>query len=374
VAVRYYLDKTVLEAARERISFIFDEFPEVVVAFSGGKDSTVVFHLTLEEATRRGRLPLKVFWLDQEAEWEATVDIVRSIMYRPDVEPLWLQVPFKLFNATSTEDEWLQCWAPEDEAKWMRPHDPIALTENIYGTDRFGELFNAVIQHHFKGVKTALIGGVRCEESPSRAVGMTHLPKYKWVTWGKKLTPDLHYTFYPIFDWSWTDVWVAIHRHGWPYNRVYDMQYAHGVKIPDMRVSNVHHETAVKALFVLQEFEPETYARLTQRIGGIDTAGKLQKDFFVHKLPYMFKDWTEYRDFLLERLCPEKTQERMRRYFARQERQYEGHLGDKVFKAQVQSILTNDWECVKLKNFDNRGESVGVRRRLKARKAEQGSA
>jgi len=366
MAVRYYLEKTVLEAAKERISFVFDEFPEVVVGFSGGKDSTVIFNLTLEEARRRGRLPLKVLFIDQEAEWQMTIDMMRRVMGHPDVEPYWLQVPIKLFNATSTEEEWLMCW--QEGAEWMRPRETGSIHENVYGTDRFGEMFNAFFRHHFPGQRAALIGGVRCEESPSRAVGLTHQPKYKWVTWAKRLTPDLHYTFYPIFDWAWTDVWVAIHRHGWPYNRLYDVQYAYGVTIPDMRCSNVHHETAVKALFWLQEVEPDTYARLVNRIGGIDTAGKLQGDFFQRTLPYMFKDWIEYRDYLLDKLIEPQHRERFTKHFASQERQYGGYLGDKLYKAQVQSLITNDWNMAKLKNFDNRGESVGVRKRLKARR------
>jgi predicted phosphoadenosine phosphosulfate sulfurtransferase len=241
MALRYYNpNKNVLEAACERINFIFDEFPEVVVGYSGGKDSTVIFHLTLEIARERGRLPLKVLWIDQEAEWQATVNQVRSIMTRPDVEPFWLQIPIKLFNATSTEDEWLMCWDEAAKDRWMRPKEEISIHDNSYGTDRFAELFNAFFRHHFPGRKAALIGGVRTEESPSRMVAMTHIAKYKWVTWAKRLTRDLHYTFYPIYDWAWNDVWAAIHKFGWPYNRIYDVQYQYGVPIRDMRVSNVH--------------------------------------------------------------------------------------------------------------------------------------
>jgi predicted phosphoadenosine phosphosulfate sulfurtransferase len=373
VALRYYLNKTVLEAARERIAFIFDEFEDVVVGYSGGKDSTVIFHLTLDEARKRGRLPLKVLFIDQEAEWQATIDLMRTVMLHPDVEPFWLQVPIRLFNATSTEEEWLECWSPGDEARWMRPKEPYAIGENVYGTNRFGELFNAFFRHHFPDRRACLIGGVRTEESPSRMVGLTHLPKYKFVTWGKTLTKGLHWTFYPIYDWAWTDVWKAIHEHDWPYNRIYDYQYSRGMPVQDMRVSNVHHETAVKALFVIQEFEPETYARLTQRIGGVDMAGKMgAADFFVHKLPFMFKDWEEYRDYLLEKLVAEEHQDKFRKHFKRQIRYYEGHLGDKLFKAQVQSILTNDYHCTKLKNFDNRPDSVGIRKRVRlAREARE---
>lgn len=367
MAVRYYQDKTVLEAARERIAFIFDEFENVTVGFSGGKDSVVIFHLALEEAMRRGRVPLNVLFIDQEAEWQATVDMMRTVMYRDDVNPYWLQIPFKLFNATSTEEDWLYCWNSADRDRWMREQEPISLKENIYGTDRFGELFNAFFQKTWPDQKACLIGGVRTEESPSRMVGLTHLPKYKWVTWAKRLTRDLHYTFYPIYDWGWTDVWKAIHDHGWRYNRIYDYQYSRGIPVQDMRVSNVHHETAVKALFVLQEFEPETYARLTQRIRGIDTAGKMgERDFFVRRLPFMFRDWQEYRDYLLVKLLDVRVQERMKKHFARQSRYYGDLHGDKLFKTQIQSILTNDWECVKLRNFDNRPDSVGIRKRRRA--------
>ena len=364
MALRYYLDKTVLEAAKERIAFIFDEFETVVVGYSGGKDSTVIFHLAMEEATKRGRLPLKVLFIDQEAEWQATIDLVRSIMSRPDVEPFWLQVPIKLFNATSAEEDWLMCWNPADRDRWMRPQEPIAITENIYGTDRFAELFNAFFQKTWPDERACLIGGVRTEESPSRMVGLTHTAKYKWVTWAKTLTKGKHWTFYPIYDWGWTDVWKAIHEHGWAYNRIYDFQYSRRVAVQDMRVSNVHHETAVKALFWLQEFEPATYARLTARIGGVDTAGKLgSADFFIHKLPFMFRDWKEYRDFLLSKLVAAEHRPKFEKHFERQDRYYGDVHGDKLFKTQIQSILTNDYHCTKLRNFDNRPDSVGIRRR-----------
>jgi asparagine synthetase B (glutamine-hydrolysing) len=49
------LGKNVLDAARERVARVFDDFPRVLVSFSGGKDSSVMTHLVAEEAIRRGR-------------------------------------------------------------------------------------------------------------------------------------------------------------------------------------------------------------------------------------------------------------------------------------------------------------------------------
>ena len=79
--MRIYSKATVYEAAIKRIEWLFDEFPNVVVSVSGGKDSTVIFYLTLEVARRRNRLPLNVLFVDQEGEWESTIDNVREIMY-----------------------------------------------------------------------------------------------------------------------------------------------------------------------------------------------------------------------------------------------------------------------------------------------------
>jgi predicted phosphoadenosine phosphosulfate sulfurtransferase len=64
----YYGNKTVYEMALERIEYIFDEFENVSVNFSGGKDSTVTLNLALTVAEKKGRLPLKVMFIDQEAE------------------------------------------------------------------------------------------------------------------------------------------------------------------------------------------------------------------------------------------------------------------------------------------------------------------
>ena len=299
--MKIFSDATVFDATLARLRYLFAEFPNVVVGMSGGKDSTVVFELALRVARERKRLPLTVFFLDQEAEWTATVDYVRAIMYRKEVRPLWFQMPMHLDNAASFQTKFLQCWDPAAEADWVHPKDPCSIKENRYGTDRFAELFPAIFKKEFAGQRLAVVAGVRCEESPARLMGCTNQLTYKAITWGRKLSPG-QFTFYPLYDWSYRDIWTAIHREKWAYNRVYDEQYRYGVNVAEMRVSNLHHETAVRSLFHLQEMDPALYERLAKRLPGVDTAGKFGAEFYAKKLPFMFRDWPEYRDYLIEKL------------------------------------------------------------------------
>jgi predicted phosphoadenosine phosphosulfate sulfurtransferase len=353
--MKIFLKENVFEAALNRMRLLFDEFENIVVNVSGGKDSTVVWELALIVAREKNRLPLKTMWLDQEAEWQSTVDQIKYHMYHTDVDPYWFQIPLRLFNATSAEEHWLHCWDQEAKDKWIHPYDPISIKENNYGTDRFTQLFKQIQLKDWGDLKTAVLTGIRAEESPGRRMGLTSRAKYKWITWGARVLSDNtnHMVFHPIYDWSYTDVWKSIHENGWVYNKLYDAQFRYGIPIQRMRVSNVHHETAVNSLFYLQEVEPEVWERLTKRIAGIDMAGKMGwDDYFVGKLPFMFSGWKEYRDYLLEKLIlDEQWKTDFKNRFESMDRRLGPYMVEDRYRAQVQSILVNDWEGIKLRNF-----------------------
>ena len=379
--MEYYYTENVFDAALKRIEYIFDNFEKVIVGFSGGKDSTVVLQLALIVAEKKGRLPLEVFFIDQEGEWDCTIDYVRQIMYDPRVKPAWLQVPMVLFNATATNghDQWLHCWYPNED--WLREKDPISIKENTYGTERFHELFAAYIDKTYPDNSVAYLSGVRCEESPKRKINLTGAigkPTYKWIYWGKVSNKALeHYTFYPIYDWDYSDVWKAIHDHGWPYCKLYDYQYMHGVKVRDMRVSNVHHETAIQNLWYMQEVEPDLWNRLTARLNGINTSAVLNKELFeVKELPYMFKDWEEYRDYLLENLIAEPERREAFRKLWSIPAYRECHVCDlwkeDWMKMCVKGLLKNDFEGTLVVNFYMNQNTTDFRRYLKTGKIKQG--
>ena len=49
-----YLDINVYEATQKRLSYVFNEFDNVLVAFSGGKDSGVLLSMAYEYAKKTG--------------------------------------------------------------------------------------------------------------------------------------------------------------------------------------------------------------------------------------------------------------------------------------------------------------------------------
>ena len=73
-----YLGVNVLEAARQRIAWTFDNFPRIYVSFSGGKDSTVMLHLVMDEAIRRGRR-VGVLFVDLEGQYKLTIDHIQEL-------------------------------------------------------------------------------------------------------------------------------------------------------------------------------------------------------------------------------------------------------------------------------------------------------
>jgi len=362
--MRVYLPKSVKAKAEQRIRYLIDEFDRTCVNVSGGKDSTVVFEMAYEIAKDMGELPIYAMWIDQEAEYQSTVDLVESWMNRDGVNPVWVQCPMKMTNATSDDADFLNIWNPEKQDVWMREKVDMSFKDNVYGTDRFTELFPEILYEHVvdgrDDITLNALGGVRAEESPLRYMGMTNHGLYKGITWGKEFHYDNIKVFYPIYDWAYSDVWKYIGEKNIPYNEIYDAQHQHGVPIRDMRVSNLNHETAVHHLFTLQEFEPETWNALSERLDGVHMAGQMGEGNYVpDDLPYMFTDWREYRNYLLEHIVddPEHKLGFKREFFTQDliGEHLDSDTVEAVMRGHVRGILTNDWEADSvLKNTMNK--------------------
>lgn len=72
---KVHLLTSVLDEARERIAKSFDMFERLYISFSGGKDSSVMFHLVMDEAKKRDR-KVGVLIIDLEAQYSDTIKTI----------------------------------------------------------------------------------------------------------------------------------------------------------------------------------------------------------------------------------------------------------------------------------------------------------
>ncbi|MFA5922342.1 MAG: phosphoadenosine phosphosulfate reductase family protein [Methylococcaceae bacterium] len=352
MATQIYLNgQNVLDAARKRIAFIFDNFDNIHVSVSGGKDSTIIAHLALLEAHKRQR-KIGLFFLDEEVVYQSTVEQIEYMMsmYPENTNRLWLQIPFYLTNATSLEESQLMCWEPGKHKHWMRPKgkgnivakpwDPAKekFTSGYSWLDFYAVLENFQCCY----TNTAFIVGLRGTESPNRWRIMTKNPVNiggEDVYWATKKGENV--TMYPIYDWNFHDVWRYIYDEKLKYSKIYDHQFMKGFSINEMRISSLIHEKSFKSLCELPEFEPKTYEKLCNRVKGIQFAqetGKSASMFKVRKLPKNFKSWIVYRDFLLDTYPNDTHREKFATRFARQ-------LNNEfVARQQCRQLVLNDYE------------------------------
>lgn len=346
-----YIKDDVKSVAEKRIKYIFDEFENIIVSISGGKDSTVLCWMALQEAHRRNR-KIGIFFLDEEVVYRSTIEQVTWLMnlYPENTVRLWLQIPFRLTNATSLFESQLVCWEEGKHDIWMRPKVPYSIQHIPWDRDRqtirdknkgFG-FYDVIDNFQAAHANTAFLVGLRATESMNRFRAVAKNPGYKDCYWCSRIyKSEGSVSFYPLYDWNFSDIWKYIYDNSIRYSRIYDYQFKKGMPQNEIRVSSLIHEKAFRALVELPEFEPGTYDRLLKRIKGIQIGnlyGRDAKMLRVRKLPKNYKSWMEYRDFLLETYPDESKKWIFEKRYAQQlDNNY-------VARQQCRQLLLNDYE------------------------------
>jgi predicted phosphoadenosine phosphosulfate sulfurtransferase len=131
--IKKYQKHSVLDAARKRISVVFDKFDKIYCSFSGGKDSSVMFHLLMEEAIKRNR-KIGVLFVDLEAQYKFTIEHIHNLydMYSDHIDKYWVCLPIHLRNAVSSYEAFWQCWDPDAKASWVREMPKVAIKEKTF--------------------------------------------------------------------------------------------------------------------------------------------------------------------------------------------------------------------------------------------------
>jgi predicted phosphoadenosine phosphosulfate sulfurtransferase len=271
----------VLQAARDRIRYTFDHFEAIYVSFSAGKDSSVMFHLVMEEAIRRKR-KVGVLLIDLEAQYTLTMKHAEDMfdLYAECIDLHWVCLPIKLRNSVSNYEPVWCAWDPERTADWVRPmpsrlgviSDPsfFDFFEPRMEFEEFIELFAI---WYSKGRTTAACIGIRSDESLNR--WRTIADQKKGMHFGKQWTTEVVkgvFNVYPIYDWHVADIW-KFHAQfpDKPHNEVYDRMHMAGLSLSQMRLCQPYGDDQKRGLWLYHLIEPQTWGRVVARVNGANS-------------------------------------------------------------------------------------------------------
>ena len=282
---KHYLSSNVFDAARERISWTFDNFNKIIISFSGGKDSTVLTHLVMDEAIKRNR-KVALFTLDWECQFDLTIKHIESMFtqYKDNIEPFWTAIPIKTWNGCSQfEPEWT-AWEPGKEDIWIRDKHPLSIHDGhyfpfYYDGIMFEEFTPLFAKWYSNNESCANFMGIRSQESLNRYRAISKDSQFCFQ--GKSFTTNIVdncWGVYPIYDWNAEDIWRYNGKSGKEYNALYDRMYQAGLTINQMRIDEPFGDTQRRGLWLYQIIEPRTWAKMVLRVSGANTGALYSKE------------------------------------------------------------------------------------------------
>lgn len=400
MATKVYLEKNVLQASKERISKVFDDFSKVYISFSGGKDSTVMTHLVVEEAKRRG-VKVGLLIIDLEAQYKHTIEHIEEIieLYKEHIDLHWFCGELLLRNAVSDfQPKWV-CWDEDNKDIWVREKPKLASDLSQYDfyipKMEFEEFMVLFGKWYSQGELTAGFIGIRADESLHRYRAITATKKnlthkgYKWTT---KLSESL-YNIYPIYDWRTEDIWVFHSKNSnLCYNKIYDLMTRAGVKLSNQRLCQPFGDDQKRGLWLYHILESDTWYKLLNRVSGVNSGS-----LYIHERGNIngYNDvtkpnnhtWESYVNYLLKSL-PVKMQEHYKERFVKFMVGWKKRGYDKIpdeaphdlevkcwcpsWKRMARCILRNDFYCKGLGQTQPKSEayekykSIKHKRKLEA--------
>ena len=317
--IKQYTGQNVYDALRERLRLIFEEFDNIFVSFSGGKDSGLLLNLTLD--FQRKYYPHKkigVFHQDFEAQYQVTTEYVERTFERikDEVEPYWVCLPMATRTAMSNYEMFWYPWDDKKEEVWVRPmprhpyvinlqNNPMTTYHYRMHQEDLAKQFSRFYRLSHGGGKTVCLLGIRTDESLQRYTGIIHKKYgYKGECWITTQFKDV-WAASPLYDWSVQDVWHANHLFGYDYNRLYDLYYMAGLKPDQMRVASPFNDYAKDSLNLYRVLEPDTWAKLIARVRGANFTciyGKTKAMGYRNLTLPEGHTWESYTKFLLDTL------------------------------------------------------------------------
>lgn len=321
MSAKVYQERNVLVASKDRISKAFDTFERIYISFSGGKDSTVMTHLVLEEAIKRGR-KVGLLIIDLEAQYNDTITHIEEMVekYKDHIDLHWFCGELMLRNAVSNyEPRWV-CWDEDKKQDWVREKPKLASDLSQYDfyvpKMEFEELMVIFGQWYSKGETTGAFIGIRSDESLHRYKAITSrkdglmMNNWKWTT---KVSSGL-FNVYPIYDWRTEDIWTyhSVFKDKC-HNAIYDKMTMAGVKISQQRLCQPYGDDQKKGLWLYHILEPDTWYKLIARVNGVNSGSLYVQErgnmSGAHKITKPEgHTWESFCNLLLSTM-PDKTRE-----------------------------------------------------------------
>lgn len=354
-----YLKENVYDAFQKRIEYIFKEFDNILVSFSCGKDSGVMLNLCYDYAKNNNLLDkMAMYYMDYEADYKDTDDYAyRSFNDNfKGIKKYWLCLPISAQCSCSMDNIYWIPWDKEKKDLWVKEmpkseyvinedNCPFDFKKGDYGKDtriNFSKWFSD------KYGKTAVLVGIRCDESLNRLSILTSKHRknmYKGLKYTNKIS-DNNYVFYPLYDWTTDDIWIANSKFNYDYNKAYDLMYMSGMSISEMRIASPFHSCGQSTLKLYRVLSPNTWGKMISRVNGVNFmniyGGTVATGYKKATKPKHFT-WKQYAEFLLDTL-PENTKER----FIENIKRFEYSWENKGYGRNPRVISTMENEGIKL--------------------------
>lgn len=329
---KQYQSISVYDAFERRMKFIFEEFDNIYVSFSGGKDSGLLLNMVLDY--RRKYYPdraIGVFHQDFEAQYTLTTEYVERTMERikNEAELYWVCLPMATRTALSNYEMY---WYPWDDTRpelWVRPmpqheyvvnlqNNPISTYRHRMHQEDLAKQFAKWYKISHENKKTVCLLGIRADESLHRYSGIINKKYgYKEQCWITNEFKDV-WSASPIYDWALSDVWYANYRFGYDYNKLYDMYFKAGLAPEQMRVASPFNDYAKDSLNLYRIIDPAIWTRLVGRVRGVNFGaiyGRTKAMGYRNLTLPVGHTWESYTKFLLDTL-PVKLRNNYIRKFA----------------------------------------------------------
>lgn len=313
-----YEKRSVYDALQERFDYLFHEFDNIYVSFSGGKDSGVLLNLLLD--FKRMYYPerrIGVFHQDFEAQYSMTTEYVTRTFkaLEGECDLYWVCLPMATRTALSSYEMYWYPWDDRKEELWVRPRPdyPYVITlkkpfnhyrYRMHQEDlakQFGRFYKET--HNYKN--TVCLLGIRADESPQRYSSIVNKKYgYNGECWISKQFKNV-WCASPLYDWSNQDVWVANYRFNYDYNALYDLYYKAGLKIDQMRVASPFNDYSKDSLNLYRVIDPEIWTKLVGRVRGANFGciyGKTKAMGYRSISLPEGHTWESYTKFLLDTL------------------------------------------------------------------------